>query len=266
MPSKRMPSKRRINKKRFGHIGLAALAAATVGVSAFALTSQPAPGQSVVIAGPSISAATPTATVAPAKVTLPTDPRLLFVGDSYTAGVGADQPNQSWAYLAAQDLKYPFRVDGVGGTGFAWGGGAKDDMGREYSVRLKEAAKRTDFAPNVVILQGGQNDSLAKNNTAVQAAVKQTIEEARQLWPNAQVIVQGPSAPLPLAADLRGVNTAVRAGAADAKAPFIDANTEGWFNNSNSKAMNFDGAHVNQAGHRLIADKFLAAWAKITAP
>jgi lysophospholipase L1-like esterase len=161
-------------------------------------------------------------------------------------------------------LGYPFKTDGVGGTGFAWGGGAANDAGRQFSVRLKEAAADRSFTPNVLILQGGQNDSLLNDSDAVQAAVKQTIGTARQLWPGIQVVVLGPSAPLPMAADLRGVNGAVRAGAADSGVPFIDANENGWFNNENSTGFNFDGSHVNTGGHRLIADKFLAAWATIT--
>lgn len=248
--------------------GLAALAAVALGVSGVALSNARPPSEGVVATTLSPSpaqTAAPKPAPAALKIKLPADPRLLFVGDSYTAGVGADNPAQGWANVAARALGYPFRVDGVGGTGFAWGGGSSDDLGREYAVRLEEAAADGSFAPNVVILQGGQNDSLAKNDAAVTAAVKGTVDKARKLWPGAQVVVLGPSAPLPLAADLRGVNGSVRAGAAAAKAPFIDANEAGWFTNTNSEGFNFDGSHVNTAGHRYIADKFLVAWDTITA-
>lgn len=246
---------------RYG--GLAILAVAALIVAGIALA-QRTPERDALVAPVSPPMASATATAGTLKIRLPANPRLLIVGDSYTAGVGADRPDQSWAYLAARDLGYPFKVDGIGGTGFAWGGGAAGDRGREYSVRMREAKAARSFTPDLVVLQGGQNDSLAQNPVAVQAAVKQTVDTARQLWPGIQVVILGPSAPLPLAADLQGVNGDVRAGAAAAGVPFIDASAEGWFNASNSSAMNFDGSHVNAAGHRLIADKFLAAWATIT--
>ncbi|HET7784259.1 MAG TPA: SGNH/GDSL hydrolase family protein, partial [Arthrobacter sp.] len=121
-----------------GHFVLAVLA---VGVAAIALMGPPNPDQ----AGPAAatrSAATPSAavptvttsvapsptgTAAPATggtpgIELPAEPVLLILGDSSTAGVGADQPDQGWAYLVAAELGYPATVDGAGGTGFAWGG------------------------------------------------------------------------------------------------------------------------------------------------
>jgi acyl-CoA thioesterase-1 len=85
---------------------------------------------------------------------------LLILGDSYTAGDGADRPDQGWAYLVAGSLGYPTNIDGEGGTGFAWDGGAQDNQAREYEVRLREIAEDPRFVPNVLILQGGQNDAL----------------------------------------------------------------------------------------------------------
>jgi acyl-CoA thioesterase-1 len=247
--------------------GLGALALAAFGVSAVALMPQTPPVtgavKSVIATAPASATATPAVTAAPLKIKLPDAPRLLIVGDSYTAGVGADRPSAGWAHLVADKLGYPSKVDGVGGTGFAWGGGAADDMGREYAVRLQEAADDKSFVPNVLILQGGQNDSLAKDMKNVETEAAQTVELARKLWPGIQIVVFGPSAPVPLAADLRGVNSAIRAGAANAKVPFIDANENGWFTNTNSAGFNFDGSHVNTEGHKYIADKFLATWVTI---
>ncbi|PTT59604.1 SGNH/GDSL hydrolase family protein, partial [Arthrobacter sp. HMWF013] len=191
---------------------------------------------------------------------LPAEPVLLIVGDSYTAGVGADAEDQGWAYHVAGELGFPTNIDGVGGTGFAWGGG-QDDRGLEYGVRLQEiAATEPAFVPNLLILQGGQNDAVANDPAAVEAATTETIETARTLWPGVQVVVLGPSAPQPLAEQLRDANNAVRAGAAAAQAPFIDAYGAGWFTAANSQQFYTDGAHVDTAGHRYIADKFLEVW------
>jgi lysophospholipase L1-like esterase len=249
------------------------LAVVAFGVAGIALTNPRGPGDAVSPVTASSSVATPTATATPGptatataqqlKIQLPAEPVLLILGDSYTAGVGADQPGQGWAYLVAGSLGYPTTIDGVGGTGFAWGGGPQDNQAREYEVRLREIAEDPRFVPNVLILQGGQNDALITSPDEIQTATAQTIEAARRFWPGVQVIVLGPSAPQPLAEELQGVNSAVRAGAAAAGAPFIDAYEAGWFTGANSPGFDFDGAHPNTAGHAHLAEKFLESWAML---
>ncbi len=172
--------------------------------------------------------------------------------------------DQGWAYLVAGSLGYPTNIDGVPGTGFAWGGGAQDELGQEYEVRLQATAQDPRFVPNVLILQGGQNDAAITNADEIKTATSQTIEAARRFWPGIQVVVMGPSAPQPLAEELSAANTAVRAGAEAAKAPFIDAVEAGWFTAANSPEFDFDGDHPNTAGHAHIAEKFLEAWATLT--
>ncbi|MGY4543922.1 acyl-CoA thioesterase-1 [Arthrobacter sp. UYNi723] len=262
----------------FKYGALFLLAVAAFGVAGIALTNPRAPGEAVspVTASSQVATATPTptATATPAptatataqqlKIQLPARPVLLILGDSYTAGDGADRPDQGWAYLVADSLGYPTNIDGEGGTGFAWGGGPQDNGVREYEVRLREAAADPRFVPNVLILQGGQNDALITSPDEIQSATAQTVEAARTLWPGVQVVVLGPSAPQPLAEELQGVNSAVRAGAAAAGAPFIDAYEAGWFTGANSPGFDFDGAHPNTAGHAHLAEKFLESWATLT--
>jgi lysophospholipase L1-like esterase len=254
------------------------LAVVAIGVAAYAMTNPRGPGEAVGTVPAATVATTPTATATPSptptptaaataqqlKIQLPAQPVLLILGDSYTAGEGAARPDQGWAYLVANSLGYPTNIDGVSGTGFAWGGGPQDDQASEYEVRLRETAQDPRFVPNVLILQGGQNDSLITDSEEIKTATAQTIEAARRFWPAIQVVVLGPSAPQPVAEELRGANSAVRAGAEAAKAPFIDAYEAGWFTAANSPGFNFDGAHPNTAGHALIAEKFLESWATLT--
>jgi acyl-CoA thioesterase I len=260
------------------YAALFVLAVAAFGVAAIALMNPRGPGDAVPTV--SLPAATPTATASLAPtptptptatatarqpgIELPAEPVLLILGDSYTAGVGADQPDQGWANLVAGQLGYPTNIDGVPGTGFAWGGGEQDELGGEYEVRLQDTAANPAFVPNVLILQGGQNDSRIPNPEEVEAATAQTIEAARRFWPGVQVVVLGPSAPQPVAEELRAVNSAVRAGAAAANAPYINAVEAGWFTSTNSPDFNFDGTHVNTAGHAYLAEKFLESWARLT--
>lgn len=252
------------------------LAVAAFGVAAIALmgprgTGEPAafpvspPATTATATAPPAPTSTPTATTTAEQpgIELPAEPVLLILGDSYTAGVGADQPDQGWASVVARELGYPTNIDGVSGTGFAWGGGAQDQLGGEYEVRLRDIAADPAFVPNLLILQGGQNDSLVPDIDEVEAATAQTIEAARRLWPGVQVVVLGPSAPQPAAEELRGANSAVRAGAAAAGAPFIDAVEGNWFTAANSPGYNFDGAHPNSAGHAYIAERFLESWTSL---
>ncbi|WP_261619919.1 SGNH/GDSL hydrolase family protein [Pseudarthrobacter equi] len=265
------------------YAALLVLAVAAFGVAALALMGPRDPGETapVVAAGtPAASATgspaaspapaspapapTSTSTGRPAKIELPENPVLLIMGDSYTAGDGADQPDGSWANLVAGSLGYPTNIDGRGGTGFAWGGGARDDQGGEYEVRLRQtAADNPAFVPNLLILQGGQNDAQITDAGEITDATRQTIEAARRFWPGVQVVVLGPSAPQPLGEELRDVNNAVRAGAEAANAPFIDAVEGRWFTAANSPGFDADGAHPNTVGHAYIADKFLESWAAL---
>ncbi len=246
----------------FGVAALALMNTRGTGEAAPVTVAPPSAAASAVSAPAAAPAPTQAATAAaqPPKIQLPTEPVLLIVGDSYTAGVGADTEDQGWAYLVAGELGFPTNIDGVGGTGFMWGGG-QDDRGLEYSVRLQEiAATDPAFVPNLLILQGGQNDAVANDPAALETATTETIEAARTLWPGVQVVVLGPSAPQPLAEQLRDANNAVRVGAEAANAPFINAYAAGWFTAANSQDFYTDGAHVDTAGHRYLADKFLEAW------
>lgn len=267
--------RRRITRQEWiQYSALFVLAVLAFGVAAIALMGPRGAGEAVPVPAGS-PAATPTATAAPAPtptatataqqpgIELPAEPVLLILGDSYTAGVGAGRPDQGWANLVAGQLGHPTNIDGVPGTGFAWGGGAQDELAGEYEVRLRDIAANPAFVPNILILQGGQNDSQIPNLDEVEAATAQTIEAARRFWPGVQVVVLGPSAPQPFAEELRGVNSAVRAGAAAASAPYIDAFEAGWFTSANSPNFDFDGGHVNTAGHAYIAEKFLESWASL---
>ncbi len=268
-----------ITKREWIQYGaLFVLAVVAFGVAALALMNPRAgetAGTVVPVSRPAVTP-TPTPTASPAPtptptaaarrlgLELPARPVLLIMGDSYTAGVGAAPADQGWAYLVAGSLGYPTNIDGVPGTGFVWGGGAQDNRGLEYEVRLKAIAEDPRFVPNLLILQGGQNDALLDNPDEIRAATAQTIESARRFWPGVQVVVLGPSAPQPIAEEMRASNSAVRAGAAAANAPFIDAYEAGWFTAANSPGFNADGVHPNTAGHAYLAEKFLAAWAALT--
>ncbi|WP_128644579.1 hypothetical protein [Rhodococcus sp. BS-15] len=96
------------------------------------------------------------------QFTLPEDPRLLILGDSYTYGANARPREQGYAFIVARELGWPSEVDGIGGTGFTWAGGPDGANRNDYISRInRRAADPNAFAPNVLLIQGGQSDHRA---------------------------------------------------------------------------------------------------------
>lgn len=190
------------------------------------------------------------------RITVPPEPHLLILGDSYTEGYGAEDPEeQGWAYLATDQLGWDVQVDGVGGTGFTYDG--PNGLPQSYDDRIAALIADGSFAPNVVVLQGGQNDYRAAP-AELRAAVVAEVEQLRAAFNGVQIVIFGPAAPQPLGDQLRSQDDAIRAGADQAAVPYISPVSEGWLTTENSGEYGFsDGAHLNTAGHAYLAQRFL---------
>ncbi|WP_404559711.1 SGNH/GDSL hydrolase family protein [Curtobacterium sp. AB7] len=177
---------------------------------------------------------------------------VLIVGDSYTTGRGSTSGVHGWAQDLAADRDWKATIDGYPGTGYV-------DTGRTgsshytFGPRLERHA--TTDAPQLVIVQGSQNDWLVDSST-LQARVEQTLRAAEQTWPDAVVVALGPSAPMPRAKANVGVAASVSAGAAAAGVPFIDPLAGQWFTAANSPGYAaIDGGHLNDAGYQYMAER-----------
>lgn len=201
------------------------------------------------------SAATPT----PA-LSIPAGSDVLLIGDSYAEGTGASSTATAWPALLGTQQGWNMTVDGIGGTGFTWGGGADGSAGQTFSARLAQRATDPNLTPELVILEGGQNDYRADAKDLT-AAVAADVDAAKAAWPNAAVIVLGPAAPEPLASSIERMDTSIEAGAQRAGAYSINPRAGQWFTTANSPEFDFDGAHVNDGGHSLIAQKIGEAMA-----
>lgn len=263
-------SKRRINWKLAGNVGLAVLALGTVGAVAPMLidTDGPAPVSEKVQAYYDQNvknAATPTPEpAAPALSALPAQASVLIVGDSYSEGYGADTPASGYASLLAQQSGWTATIDAAGGTGYTWGGGEGGRAGREYPARIAKLALDPAVKPALVVLQGSQNDYRADAAT-LREAVSATIAQVKAAWPDAQVLLLGPVAPQPLGTNIAPTNSAVAAAAKAANVPFIDGVAGRWITEANTAQYGLDdGSHLNQAGHAYLADKTKQAIAAVT--
>src|SRR5262249_10245530 len=81
-------------------------------------------------------------------------PVAAIVGASFTAGVGPDNPVQSWAVQLAQELSWNAVVYGAPGAGYARGGPG----GTRSMSRLLEAEDLDRLNPELVIVQAGHDD------------------------------------------------------------------------------------------------------------
>ncbi|MCA0144879.1 SGNH/GDSL hydrolase family protein [Blastococcus sp. LR1] len=194
------------------------------------------------------------------RLTLPADPRLLIFGDSYTTGFGAEPATDGWAYEAIEQLGWPSLRSGAGGTGYTTG---SEQDSRTYLERLQEVISAGELAPNVVVFQGGLNDSRATTGE-IADAVQATIGAAQQAWPDAVIVVVGPAAPEPLDSALAPIDDGVRAGVSRTDAIYISPLSEDWFTEANSEQYAFtDGSHLNSEGHAYFAERFLVEFREL---
>ena len=93
-------------------------------------------------------------------------PVAAIVGASYTAGVGPDNPVQSWAVQLAQELHWNAVIYGVPGAGYARGGPG----GTRSMSSLLEAEDLGRLNPELVIVQAGHGATDQAIVTAAGAA------------------------------------------------------------------------------------------------
>lgn len=242
-----------------------AIAAMAVSVAAFVAlwVTQPDPVSPPVHPG-AAEEVEPTETAPPPPtITLPPDPRLLILGDSYTQGYGAEPPTDGWAFRVIDELGWPALRKGIGGTGYT---AATEVNPRTYPQRLQDIADSGEFTPNVVVLQGGLNDSRA-GITPLANAVVETVEVARSAWPGVQVVILGVAAPEPLASALTPIDRGLRIGAQRAGVPYISPVRDRWFTGKNSPGYAAeDGSHLNSEGYAYFAQQFLEDFRSLAAP
>ncbi|MHA3701298.1 SGNH/GDSL hydrolase family protein [Jatrophihabitans sp. YIM 134969] len=179
--------------------------------------------------------------------------KLLFVGASYTVGLGATAPRAGYAPVLAGNLDRRFTVAAASGTGFLNPGSRHQGT---FAQRIE--ALPADLDPRIVVIQGGRND-VGYPQPALQAAARDTITLAQHRFAHAQVVVMGPiPSVVPVSPRLLATRNVVRAAARQTGAGFVDPIAQGWITQENERQ--FAGpvpAHPNDAGYRYIANRLL---------
>lgn len=120
-------------------------------------------------------------------------PSALFIGDSYAEGAGTRE--MSYACMAAVRMGWLCDLAARGGTGYVSGGPANRSTDEylgpttSFSERIPHLAAKYD--PDIVVLDGGRNDHFPPREDVFNA-MRQTIEDARQAWPDAQIVFVTP--------------------------------------------------------------------------
>lgn len=187
---------------------------------------------------------------------------VLIVGDSYTTGRGSYDGTHGWAQDLVADRGWDATIDGVPGSGYV-NTGATNSARSTYLSRIE---RRGSLDPELVIVQGSQNDWLVSSAT-LEARVERTLRAAKRQWPQAVIVAIGPSAPQPRAETTTGISSAVAAGARAAGVPFVDALDRQWFTKMNSGSYAAgDGQHLNDDGYRYLAAKIDSALEELATP
>lgn len=190
---------------------------------------------------------------------LPANPKVLMFGDSYTEGVGAVPTTKGYAYLVGAPLGWTVTVDGKGGSGYCnpttYGAG-------NYATRL---AKVAVAAYDLIVIQGGTNDDKTVNGVPVydsptiKAAIQKAIDTVRARFPNAKILLFGPSNPYGSATvDRLRVNDLLVAAASANALPYVNPIAEKWFLPGDGASFaNPDNSHPSNAGHAHLRSLFV---------
>lgn len=183
-------------------------------------------------------------------------PVAAFVGDSYTAGVGATDDRARWTTVLSGDAGWAEVNLGRGGTGYVTSSG-QAGCGREYCpTYLEMLPEVVEADPDIIVVSGGQNDfgAWAADAPAVTASIQGTYQAMRDAMPDARIIAVGPSTTGAVSQTVKDFDAAVQAAAVQVGADYVGLIDPDAID---AAMVAPDGGHVNDAGHAAIAARVL---------
>jgi lysophospholipase L1-like esterase len=177
----------------------------------------------------------------------PALPTVAIVGASFTAGVGAEDPDGAWAVLLARQLHWNAFVYGVPGAGYVHPGLDRKGPVSAEVTRVHLGA----LQPSLIIVQAGHDDMPVPPDLE-RLRVEQTVAKIRAQAPGAQIALVTVFAGRKHLPALYRIDQAIVAGAyaADPGVIIMDPLAEGW---RFPRAR--DGLHPSPLGDTWIANK-----------
>jgi lysophospholipase L1-like esterase len=199
---------------------------------------------------------------------------MVWLGDDFTAGVGAPTPDGSYARLTCAALGYRCYLDAQDGTGFVnWGTGSKT-VKRTVHLPGRLWVDQANTDPDVVIVDAGRYDEKESRSATIAqltltlAAFTDLLKHPAQQSPRSdgKILVIYPfrlDAPVNTEYH-RAMSAQFRAAAAEAHAAYVDPYTAGWFppGLDYSAIAAPDGIHPNWLGQAYLAEQIVIALGK----
>lgn len=196
-----------------------------------------------------------------AKATLPNvddRPAAVFIGDSYTQGVGASSPNTRWTAVLAGREKWREINLGRGGTGYVTVADPANCGLAACPAYTSMIAEAVADKPSIVVVAGGQNDFTAysKDPAAVEAAVHKVFQDLHNALPAAKIVAVGPSTPYSVEKTVTALDASVQREAKAVGATYVSLINPDVIT---PEMVVADRSHVNDSGHAAIAQAVAAA-------
>lgn len=207
--------------------------------SGFSTDAARTPSSSAFTSSPSAQKATTTAKAVP--------PVAVFIGDSYTTGVGGD--GTKWTTLLAKSQGWREINIGNRGTGYAQTYAGSECPKSECPNYLQMISKAVSEKPDLVIVSGGRNDLASQPEAVVNIA--KIFQQLREQLPKARIIAVSPfwgvsSYPSALA----DLGAKVRIAVSTASGTYLDV---GPVLRNKANLATEGGSFPNAAGYKAIA-------------
>jgi lysophospholipase L1-like esterase len=187
-----------------------------------------------------------TPTLPPATHLVAGQPLVAFLGDSWTAGVGATD-RRGYVVRTAERLGWGYANLGVGGSGYSV-------PGPHHSLFAQRIPQLVALRPDVVVVQGSLNERHSTPGRLGPAAEATLTQLTAALPPGTPVLVVG-ACYNPGTADptIDWINREVSRAATEAGLPFVDPAAAGWLD-PRDPGLWSDTIHPDDRGHQRLAD------------
>lgn len=184
------------------------------------------------------------------RITVPSHPRALFFGGSYTASYLASRTSAGFVVQTAGALGWRYETAGFRGEGYQ----------TQMSLADSVAGLQVE-PPQVIVVEGGLSDLHHYGTSdAERTAAAALLSDLSKRFPGVPVIVVGPTITSPGdASAAQTISAAISAAAAAAHDPFIAAT--GWFPiaDENTLVRSVDHRYPTDAGYARYAQQLAAA-------